>query len=146
MLKNTEFPAMKNALTFGVFDLLHFGHFELFRRIKELIGNDGKLIVLLQLDEWVSKFKDVKLVYPFEIRKQMLESLRTVDEVIPYTQVCIDSIRNIDFDLLVLGADQKGERFSEVEKWTMLHGKQVITLSRTEGISTSKLKEIIKNM
>ena len=134
---------MKKILTFGVFDLLHFGHFELFRRIKELVGNEGKLIVLLQLDEWVSKFKNVKLVYPFEIRKQMLENLRTVDEVIPYTQVCIDSIKNIDFDVLVLGADQKGERFSEVENWVRLQGKQVVTLSRTEGISTSKLKEII---
>lgn len=40
----------KTAITFGVFDLLHFGHFELFRRIRELVGERGKVYVMLQID------------------------------------------------------------------------------------------------
>ena len=45
----------KTAITFGVFDLLHFGHFELFRRIRELVGPTGKVYVMLQIDEMIAK-------------------------------------------------------------------------------------------
>ena len=40
----------KTAITFGVFDLLHFGHFELFRRIRELVGQEGKVYIMLQIE------------------------------------------------------------------------------------------------
>ena len=137
---------MKKAITFGVFDLLHYGHFELFRRIKDLVGEDGKVFVLLQRDEWVGKFKDVKLVYDFEMRKTMIETLRTVDQVIPYDVVGIDAVRNIDFDILVVGPEHTSERFRRLFKWCADNGKRVVTLPRTDGISTTRLKEIIKDL
>ena len=76
---------MKKAITFGVFDLLHFGHFELFRRIRELVGPDGKVYVMLQIDEMIEKYKPgCKNVYDFATRQKMIETLRTVDKAIPY--------------------------------------------------------------
>ena len=66
----------KTAITFGVFDLLHYGHFELFRRIRDLVGETGKVYIMLQVDEWVSKYKDVRLVYNFAQRKKMIDTLR----------------------------------------------------------------------
>ena len=136
----------KKAVTFGVFDLLHFGHFELFRRIRELVGEDGEVIVMLQKDEWVSKFKDVKLVYDFAARKAMIETLRTVTRVVPYETVGVEAVKDVDFDVLVVGPEHTSERFQRLFRWCEANGKEVVTLPRTEGISTTRLKEIIKDL
>lgn len=136
----------KKAITFGVFDLLHFGHFELFRRIRELVGEDGEVIVMLQKDEWVSKFKDVKLVYDFAARKAMIETLRTVTRVVPYETVGVEAVKDVDFDVLVVGPEHTSERFQRLFRWCESNGKEVVTLPRTEGMSTTRLKEIIKDL
>ncbi len=138
---------MKTAITFGVFDLLHFGHFELFRRIRELVGDDGKVYVMLQVDEMIAKYKPgCKNVYNFETRKKMLESLRTVDKVMAYDVVGVDAVKDIDFDMLVVGPEHTNERFQRLFKWCAENGKEVVTLPRTEGISTTALKAIIKDL
>lgn len=138
---------MKTAITFGVFDLLHFGHFELFRRIREFVGVDGRVFVMLQIDEAIAKYKPgCRHVYDFETRKKMIESLRTVDRAIPYEAVGIDAVEHVDFDVLVVGPEHTNERFQRLFKWCAEHGKEVVTLPRTEGISTTKLKELIKDL
>ena len=129
----------KKAITFGVFDLLHYGHFELFRHIRDLVGDDGEVIVMLQKDEWVTKFKDVKLVYNFDQRKQMIETLRTVSKVLPYTQVD-ETIKTVDFDVAVFGPDQNHVGFQRAVAWTESQGKIVYRMSRTDGISSSQLR------
>lgn len=140
-----EFEGMK-AVTFGVFDLFHYGHFELFRRMRELVGPTGEVIVLLQKDEWVTKFKDVKLVYNYEQRKQMIESLRTITRVVSYETVGIEAVKDLDFNLLVRGPEHCSERFQTLSKWCEEKGKRWTVLPRTEGISTTLLKQIIKDM
>ena len=137
----------KTAITFGVFDLLHFGHFELFRRIRELVGETGKVYVMLQIDEMIAKYKPgCKSVYDFATRQKMIETLRTVDKAIPYDVVGIDAVKDIGFDILVVGPEHTNERFQQLFKWCAENGKQVVTLPRTEGISTSVLKAIIKDL
>lgn len=134
------------VLTFGVFDLLHYGHIELFRRAQALGGPDGKLIVALQWDEWVSKYKDAHPVYNFEIRKSMIEELKSVYKVEGYDTVGVPVLERIDFDILAVGPEHTNERFQQCFKWCAEHGKRVEVLPRTEGISTTKLKEIIKGL
>ena len=137
----------KTAITFGVFDLLHFGHFELFRRIRELIGDEGKLYVMLQVDEMIEKNKPgCKRVYDFATRKIMLETLRTVDRAIAYDIVGVEAVKNVDFDLLVVGPEHTNECFQRLFQWCAESGKAVVTLPRTEGISTTKMKEIVKEL
>lgn len=140
-----KFVGMK-AITFGVFDLLHYGHFELFRRIRDIVGLTGEVIVMLQKDEWVTKFKDVKLVYNYEQRKQMIESLRAVTRVVPYETVGIDAVRDVDFNLLVRGPEHCSERFLSLSKWCEETGKKWTILPRTEGVSTTTLKRMIKEL
>lgn len=135
----SEFDGMK-AVTFGVFDLLHYGHFELFRRIRELVGPAGEVIVMLQKDDWVTKFKDVKLVYNFDQRKQMIETLRTVTKVIPYETVGIDALKDVDFDLLVRGPEHNSDRFQILSNWCLSNGKKWTILDRTPGISSTILR------
>ena len=137
----------KTAITFGVFDLLHFGHFELFRRIRELVGENGKVYVMLQIDEMIAKYKPgCKSVYDFTTRQKMIETLRTVDKAIPYDVVGVDAVKDIGFDILVVGPEHTNERFQRLFIWCAENGKEVITLPRTEGISTTKLKALIKDM
>lgn len=137
----------KTAITFGVFDLLHFGHFELFRRIRDLVGPEGKVYVMLQIDESIAKYKPgCKSVYSFEIRKSMIDTLRTVTEAIAYDVVGIEAVENIPFDILVVGPEHTNERFQRLFAWCKEHGREIVTLPRTEGISTSRLKEIIKEL
>ena len=137
----------KTAITFGVFDLLHFGHFELFRRIRELVGPEGKVYVMLQIDESIAKYKPgCKSVYDFATRQKMIETLRTVDKAIPYDAVGVEAVKDVDFDLLVCGPEHTNERFQRLGKWCAEHGKQVVALPRTEGVSTTKLKEIMREM
>ena len=137
---------MKTILTFGVFDLLHYGHFELFRKMREYVGSDGKVIVMLQRDEWVSKFKDVRLVYDFNMRKRMIETLRTVDGVVPYDVVGVDSVKDVNFNVLAVGPEHTSERFQSLFRWCRENDKEVVVLPRTDGISTTRLKEIIKDL
>ena len=137
----------KTAITFGVFDLLHFGHFELFRRIRELVGETGKVYVMLQIDESIAKYKPgCRSVYNFDTRRKMIETLRTVDRAIAYDAVGVDAVKDIAFDLLVVGPEHTNERFQRLFRWCSENGKEVVTLPRTEGISTSRLKEIIKDI
>ena len=137
----------ETAITFGVFDLLHFGHFELFRRIRELVGPLGKVYVMLQVDEMIEKYKPgCQNVYDFVTRQKMIESLRTVDKAIPYDVVGIDAVKDIDFNILVVGPEHTNDRFQRLFKWCAETGKEVVTLPRTEGISTTLLKAIIKKL
>ncbi len=138
--------AGKTAITFGVFDLLHFGHFELFRRIRELVGPEGKVLVLLQIDESIAKYKPgCKSVYDFKTRKAMIDTLRTVTEAIPYDAVGVEAVKDLPFDILVVGPEHTNERFQRLFVWCRENGKEIVALPRTDGISTTKLKEIITN-
>lgn len=137
----------KTAITFGVFDLLHFGHFELFRRIRELVGSTGKVYVMLQIDEMIAKYKPgCKSVYDFATRQKMIETLRTVDKAIPYDVVGVDAVKDQEFDILVVGPEHTNERFQRLFKWCAENDKVVVALPRTQGISTTKLKELIKDL
>lgn len=136
--KNVE--SMKTVLTVGVFDLLHFGHFELFRRCKELAGEDGLLTVAVQEDAIVTKYKpQARLVYDWQTRASMIRALRYVDKVVTYGDVD-ESIRTIDFTTFVVGPDQCHAGFQRAMQWCRDNGREVVVLSRTEGISSSQLR------
>ena len=132
---------MSKILTFGVFDFFHIGHLRLFKQCKE---HADYLIVAVQKEEYVLKYKpDCKLLYSTDERVEILESLRTVDEVIVYETVSCETLETIDFDILALGEDHKGGRFDQVEKWCLEHNKKVVRLKRTEGISSTMIKNNI---
>lgn len=131
---------MKVVLTVGVYDLLHYGHFELFRRCKELAGEGGKLVVAVQDDAVVTKYKpQAKLVYDWDTRVKMIRALRYVDQVVPYGDVD-ESIKHIDFTTFVVGPDQCHAGFQRAMQWCRDNGREVVVLSRTEGISSSQLR------
>ena len=124
---------MKIVITYGTYDLLHYGHIELLRRAREM---GDYLIVALSTDEF-NQIKNKKSYYDYEQRKMMLESIRYVDLVIPeegWGQKEKD-VDRFDVDVFVMGHDWEGE-------FDFLKDKcEVIYLNRTEGISTTKIKQ-----
>ena len=125
------------VLTFGVYDYLHYGHLKLFERAK---SKGDYLIVAVQKDEEIHKTKpDAKMLYNLDKRMEFISAIRFVDKVIPYTQVDQD-IKNIEFDVFVLGEDQNHDGFKRAIEWAKSHGKKVIRLERTPDISSSKIK------
>ncbi len=132
---------MKKVLTVGVYDLLHIGHVELFRKAKAL---GDYLVVAVQDSAVVEKFKpEAKLVYSTEERMYMVDAIKHVDEVIVYNDVS-DIVKSADFDIFAKGPDQSHAGFQAAVKWCEDNGKEVVTLRRTEGISSSELKELIR--
>ena len=126
---------MKRILTYGTFDLLHYGHIRLLKRAKEL---GDYLIVALSTDEFNS-IKGKKAYHNYETRKKMLEAIRYVDLVIPeYTwEQKIDDVKKYYVDVTVMGDDWEGnEKFEELRDYC-----EVVYLPRTEGISTTKIKK-----
>ncbi|MBF7022805.1 glycerol-3-phosphate cytidylyltransferase [Staphylococcus kloosii] len=124
---------MKRVITYGTYDLLHYGHIELLRRAREM---GDYLIVALSSDEF-NRIKDKKSYYNFEQRKVMLEAIRYVDLVIAeedWGQKEKD-VERFEVDTFVMGHDWEGE-------FDFLKDKcEVVYLKRTEGISTTQIKK-----
>lgn len=128
---------MKKVLTIGVFDLLHMGHVELFRKAKAL---GDYLIVAVQNSEMVEKYKPgAHLVCSTEERCYMVGAIRWVDEVVTYNS-SDEIVGLLDFDILAKGPDQNNEAFQRALKIAEERGIEVVTLPRTEGISSTDLK------
>lgn len=124
---------MKKVITYGTFDLLHWGHINLLKRAKEL---GDHLTVAISSDEF-NAIKNKKSYHSFDNRKMILESIRYVDEVIAeenWEQKVTDVV-NRDIDVFVMGDDWEG-KFDFLKEHC-----EVVYLPRTIGISTSKIKK-----
>lgn len=125
---------MKRVITYGTFDLLHYGHINLLRRAKQL---GDYLIVALSTDEFNWREKQKKCYFSYEERKQLLEAIRYVDLVIPeegWGQKRTD-VKEYHVDTFVMGDDWKG-KFDFLEE----EGCDVVYLPRTPEISTTQIK------
>jgi len=127
---------MKRVITYGTFDIIHYGHINLLKRAKAL---GDYLVVCLSSDEF-NEMKNKKSYYNYEQRKLILESCKYVDLIIPeYNwEQKIDDIKKYNIDIFVMGDDWKG-KFDFLKEYC-----EVVYLPRTPDISTSQIKEYIK--
>ena len=123
---------MKKIITYGTYDLLHVGHINLLRRAKAL---GDYLLVVLSTDEF-NAIKHKTAYHSYEDRKQILEAIRYVDEVIPETcwEQKISDVVDNQIDVFVMGDDWAGQ-FDFLKEYC-----EVVYLPRTDGISTTKIK------
>ncbi len=125
---------MKKVITYGTFDLLHYGHINLLRRAKEL---GDYLIVAVSTDEFNWNEKKKKCYFSYEKRKQLLEAIKYVDEVIPeenWEQKRTD-VHKYGASIFVIGDDWKG-KFDFLKE----EGVEVVYLERTPDVSTTQIK------
>ncbi|MCF7804252.1 MAG: glycerol-3-phosphate cytidylyltransferase [Candidatus Marinimicrobia bacterium] len=125
----------RKVITYGTFDLFHFGHLELLRRAREL---GDYLIVAVSTDKF-NKIKEKRCIYKFEHRIKIVEAIRYVDEVIPENrwEQKRDDILSKNVDILVMGDDWEG-KFDELNDVC-----ETVYLPRTSKISTT---DIVKNI
>lgn len=128
---------MKRVITYGTYDLLHYGHINLLKRAKAM---GDYLIVALSTDEFNWNSKQKKCYFPYEKRKQLLESIRYVDLVIP--EECweqkTEDVKLYHVDTFVMGDDWTG-------KFDFLSSLcKVVYLERTPEISSTQIKKELR--
>ena len=133
IIKSKRGLGMKRVITYGTFDMLHYGHINLLRRAKEL---GDYLVVVLSTDEFNWNSKQKKCYFTYEQRKQVLEAIRYVDLVIPEEnwEQKISDVQDYKIDTFVMGNDWEG-KFDFLKDYC-----EVVYLPRTEGISTTQIK------
>ena len=128
---------MKRIITYGTFDLLHYGHINLLRRAKEL---GDYLIVAISTDDFNWNMKNKKCYFSYEQSKQMVEAIRYVDLVIPEEswEQKREDVKKYQIDTFVMGDDWEG-------KFDFLSDIcEVVYLPRTPEISTTQIKKELK--
>ena len=127
---------MKRVITYGTFDVLHYGHINLLKRAKAL---GDYLIVALSSDEF-NAIKNKKSYYTYEQRKSILEACRYVDLVIPENdwEQKISDVQKYQADIFVMGDDWEG-KFDFLKDYC-----EVIYLPRTPNVSSTQTKEYLK--
>lgn len=126
---------MKRVITYGTFDLLHYGHINLLQRAKAC---GDYLIVALSTDEFNWDEKQKKCFFSYERRKMLLEAIRYVDLVIPEEnwEQKVTDVHEYHIDTFVIGDDWTG-KFDFLKD----EGCEVVYLPRTPEISTTKIKQ-----
>jgi len=128
---------MKRVITYGTFDLLHYGHINLLRRAKAL---GDYLIVGLSTDAFNNLEKNKHCFFPYEQRKELLEAIRYVDLVIPEEnwEQKLSDVKEFRVDTFVIGDDWEG-KFDFLKPHC-----EVVYLPRTPEISTTQIKTLLK--
>ena len=132
---------MTRVITYGTFDLLHYGHIKLLQRAKAL---GDYLIVALSTDEFNMRQKNKRSYFSYEERKLILEAIRYVDLIIPeesWEQKKTDIVK-YEIDVFVIGDDWEG-KFDFLK--TVGKGCEVIYLPRTPEISTTQIKNELRS-
>ena len=129
---------MRKVITYGTFDLFHYGHVNLLRRAK-MYGD--YLIVAVSTNEFNLTMKHKESYFNYEERKKLVEAIRFVDLVIPEENwdQKIRDIKEFRIDTFIIGEDWKG-KFDYLKNLC-----EVIYLPRTPEISTSEIKMNLKN-
>ena len=127
---------MKRVLTYGTFDVLHYGHINLLKRAKAL---GDYLIVGLSSDEF-NRIKNKQSYYTYEQRKMILEACRYVDLIIPENDwdQKVKDVQELKADVFVMGDDWKG-KFDFLKPYC-----EVVYLPRTLDVSSTKTKQYLK--
>ncbi|MDY5105718.1 MAG: adenylyltransferase/cytidyltransferase family protein [Actinobacillus minor] len=128
--------AGKTIITYGTFDLFHIGHLRLLQRLKKL---GDTLIVAVSTDEF-NAIKGKKTIIPYENRAEIVANIKGVDLVIPEThwEQKLDDVKKYNVDIFAIGKDWDG-KFDFLKDYC-----EVVYLDRTDGISSTQLKQTLK--
>ncbi len=123
---------MKTVITYGTFDLFHFGHLKLLERLKHL---GDRLIVGVSTDEF-NALKGKRSFTPYQHRAQIVAAVKHVDQVIPETcwEQKVEDVTKYGVDVFAIGDDWRG-KFDFLKEHC-----EVVYLPRTEGVSSTSLK------
>ena len=127
---------MKRIITYGTFDVLHYGHINLLKRARAL---GDYLIVGLSTDEF-NLIKQKESFYTYEQRKTILEACRYVDLVIPEDtwEQKVSDIKKYQADVFVMGNDWS-HKFDFLQDFC-----EVVYLKRTPDVCSTETKKYLR--
>lgn len=139
---------MSTVMTIGTFDCIHVGHLELLAECRRLAGASGRVVVSVNDDAFVERFKGRRTVNPQDHRMAMLRALRDVDHVVANTggEHASFTIDRVGPDVLAVGDDWQGKDYVEgqlriSQSWLDSRGIRLVYVSRTTGESTTAIRE-----
>jgi glycerol-3-phosphate cytidylyltransferase len=141
---------MSIVYTGGTFDLFHSGHVNLLQRCKEIAGEEGKVIVSLNLDEFITEYKGKAPVCTYEERKEVLKACQYVDEVIPNvgginSRIAITSVTP---NYVVIGSDWATKDYYAqmgfTQEWLDERGIGLVYIPYTKNISSTNIRDRLK--
>jgi glycerol-3-phosphate cytidylyltransferase len=142
---------VNRVLTIGTFDNLHLGHIDLFRFCKEIAGKKGKVIVAVNTDEFIERYKSKKPTFNLQDRLEMIKNVKYVDQVMVHKddEYCIPTLEIAECNFLVVGSDWlKKDYLSQINvpaEYFEKNGVSLIYFPRTRQVSSTLVKEKIKN-
>lgn len=124
---------MKKVITYGTYDLLHYGHIRLLERAKAL---GDYLIVGVTADDFDKTRGKINVQQSLSARIEAVKATGIADEIIieEYEGQKIDDIRKFDVDIFTVGSDWEGY-FDYLKEYC-----EVVYLERTEGVSSSEIR------
>lgn len=146
---------MSNVYTGGTFDLFHMGHVQLLEGCKKIAGPDGKVVVALNPDEFVEKFKGVRPTISLEERLAVVRACKFVDDAVINTG-WQDSTKTIErvcktwpIDFVAIGDDWAPPKdyyaqMGFTKEWFDENDITLVYIDRNTGMSSSKIRERLK--
>lgn len=133
----------KRGYTAGVYDMFHIGHLNVIRNAKSLCEH---LIVAVSTDELVNDYKHKTPIIPYKNRAEIVSAIRYVDEVVPQSSMDKrQAALEYHIDAMFVGDDWKGtEKWNKIEKELAEVGIDVVYLPHTDGISSTMLRNMLK--
>jgi len=131
-----------NIYTVGTFDLLHVGHLALLEYCKTLGGN---VIVGVASDRVVNSYKPNVPVVPLDQRREMLQALSCVDQVVPYFELeYVSACRDLSVDIFVVGEDWGNKPHNlDVEAYLKSAGKKIVQVLYSPRTSSTNIKQTV---
>ena len=132
--------------TGGTFDLFHSGHVNFLKRCKDLSGASGELIVSLNSDDFIERYKGKPPIYSYQQRLEILKACKYVDDVIlnegdEDSKITISKVKP---DILAIGSDWASKDYYGQMKFTQdwLNAQNIILvyIPYTEGVSSTLIK------
>lgn len=120
---------MKRILAHGTFDILHYGHVRYLERAKKM----GDYLIVFVTSDRLAKMNGKNPYFNEQIRMKMIQSLKVVDEVILRdSELTVDMLKQLNGDMLVTTTNY----FDYLKP-----DFKVVKISRTRGISSTKIKQ-----
>lgn len=136
--------------TGGTFDVLHPGHINFLRQCKSLVGDEGKVIVSLNTDEFIHAYKKTQPIMKFDERKEVLLSCKYVDFVVANIGG-VDSkqsILQVSPTIIAIGSDWARKDYykqmSFDQDWLDMLNIMLVYIPYTKHISTTEIKKRTK--
>ncbi len=135
----------KVGYTTGVFDMFHIGHLHILKNAK---AQCDYLIVGVSSDELVQQYKNKTSIIPYANRKEIIESIKYVDEVVVQsdrdkTKAC----KELGFDVMFVGDDWKNsELFNKLEIELKECGAEIVYFPYTKEVSSTNFRNVLQEL